>query len=80
MCVLTVGFESSRLQESKSPVSVSCLALGDRILPNALHASFFQNPDVYSQEILNLNFDIEDVRFEYSLKLEEQIMSDSSIL
>jgi hypothetical protein len=33
----------------------------------------FKDPDVYSEEILNLNYAVDDVRFEYSSKLEEQV-------
>jgi hypothetical protein len=33
----------------------------------------FKDPDVYSEEILNLNYAVDDGRFEYSSKLEEQI-------
>jgi len=33
----------------------------------------FRDPDVYSEEILNLNYAVDDGRFKYSSKLEEQI-------
>ncbi len=33
----------------------------------------FKDPEVYSDEILNLNYAVDDGRFEYSSKLEEQI-------
>ena len=33
----------------------------------------FKDPDVYSEEILNLNYAVDDGRLVYSSKLEEQI-------
>ncbi len=33
----------------------------------------FKDPDVYSEEILNLNYAVDNGRFEYTSKLEEQI-------
>jgi len=40
----------------------------------------FKDPEVYSNEILNLNFVVEDGRFENSSKLEEQITSKPCLL
>jgi hypothetical protein len=54
---------SSPLFGRKRQASISCLAC----------RLFFKDHVVDSQEILNLNYVIDDGRFEYSSKIEEQI-------